>query len=568
MKSYSRQIKTTASAIASILAGFCLFLLITVLLFNTILLTPEYHQSLFEKHRLTEHIHTVINNSLAEFRTSMEKNSSDATRPFADVLAELESSLTLPLVETNLTSLREGLFAYFKGDRRFLPDLILNAGGGSDGQTAKAAEKASSPTVQIPKIEKINLSAILLYTNRSEITDRVAQLRLLFYSLHKLPDFLLPVLIVLAAAAFACIRNTREAGRCLRLSLMTGGFLSLAAGAVTAYAAYFVVPHGLSPLVMSLPLQNEVIHAYVQDCLLHSIVFLLAGGSVLLAVSLPAGALVRITASGIGKASRYFPPIVIERRQLIKYCSMVLLLVVSSMLFVQQLQFVAIDSSLYDFHNTLLKLRSSSAVTQVVAAGDDTIYTLQLQLFDNKAQAPLKGVTLHMSGRSKTAGRYYEENVTTDSEGIAKLTLDQGAYRIAFRPGQPADRYILPSPFFTELKSAGTTIITINLDPKPEEKAKDPGIIEIELLDASNKPVAGTELTVDKNGLEQDMPVQLLSRTNTDGIAVFKLNEGTYTINFSSTGFPGSYLLPAPIEAFSRSGETTRYTIQAARKKK
>ena len=49
-----------------------------------------------------------------------------------------------------------------------------------------------------------------------------------------------------------------------------------------------------------------------------------------------------------------------------------------------------------------------------------------------------------------------------------------------------SDNYIIPSPFYFDLTSVGTTIITINLDKYNEMET---GIVEIEILDENNEPL-------------------------------------------------------------------------------
>jgi hypothetical protein len=501
----------------------------------------------------------------------MQKNTSEITQPFSELLADLDNTLTPKMVQTNLDSLREGLFAYFKGDKRFLPDLILHAdslaGREKTKESVSTSSKQTVPAVQLPKIEKINLSAILLYTNRSEISDRLSQIRLLFYVVRKLPGILLPILLLLFLAGLTGTRSRKDWAGWVKLSLSTGGFLALTVGTALSVITYFVVPQSLGPIAMSLPLQSDIILAYIRDCLLHSIFFLLIGGAFFLLLSLAVHPLSPVGTNLWKKAMLLVPKTFAVNGQYTRLFLISVFLLASLGLLLFRLQLVAGDFETYEFYSTLDKIRNPSTVTQVIAAKDDTIYTLQLKLVDNKLKEPLQGVALNISGKSGVSGKQFGEDVYTDSEGIAKLALDKGTFRIAFLPSQYSGKYSIPSPFFTDLKSAGTTIITINLDPIPEIEHQDRGIIEVEVLDAANEPIPNAELSIEEHDFDPDLPNRHYSNTNIDGIAVFRIKEGDYRVSFTEAGFPAGYLPPPSFDANAKAGETTRYTIRAVVRK-
>ena len=128
-----------------------------------------------------------------------------------------------------------------------------------------------------------------------------------------------------------------------------------------------------------------------------------------------------------------------------------------------------------------------------------------------------------------------------------------------------SDNYIIPSPFYFDLTSVGTTIITINLDKYNE--MENYGIVEIEILDENNEPFEGIEVFIEnlktnknlegehKNSLEPPdenclepgtEPDRYFSITNLDGIALFKMEEGIYKAEFSEDKFPQEYIVPEP----------------------
>ena len=120
----------------------------------------------------------------------------------------------------------------------------------------------------------------------------------------------------------------------------------------------------------------------------------------------------------------------------------------------------------------------------------------------------------------------------------------------------------LPSPFFFYLKSVGTTIITINLQKISEASKQKLGIAEIEILDKDNLPVPNIEFSVQSPVFSHDSPDYIYSYTNSEGIAVFRLNEGEYKINFVEAKFPKNLKLPDPIDISISYNTLNRYTIK------
>jgi len=139
----------------------------------------------------------------------------------------------------------------------------------------------------------------------------------------------------------------------------------------------------------------------------------------------------------------------------------------------------------------------------------------------------------------------------------------KGTFHLAFSPAEGSTDYILPSPFFYELKSVGTTMLTVNLS-KNQALTQSTGITEIEVLDENNHPVEGIELYVDseknspqhpeptpsadvlhsassKNPEPSGNPDRFFSVTNEEGIAVFKLPSGIYNVKFSPDKLPKDY---------------------------
>jgi archaellin len=211
------------------------------------------------------------------------------------------------------------------------------------------------------------------------------------------------------------------------------------------------------------------------------------------------------------------------------------------------------------FPTTAALLRSPNNVKQVIAAKDDGIYSLQVKLVDRKSSMPVNNVNINVNGKSSIQDRYYNESKATSDEGTAKFILDKGDFRLSFKGSDFPDEYQIPSPFYFNLETAGTTIITVSLDAASE---RNPGIAEIELLDSRNAPVSGIQLAVTETQPTHENTVNTFSYTNSEGIAVFKMKEGKYQVSFLQADFPQNFLLPSPIEVDITADSVKRYTLK------
>jgi len=217
----------------------------------------------------------------------------------------------------------------------------------------------------------------------------------------------------------------------------------------------------------------------------------------------------------------------------------------------------------------MLKITNKNTTTQVISAKDETIYTLQIKLIDSKTGKAIPNIKINVSGKSEIPDRYNNVHGITDEKGVVKFTLGKGNFNLVFSPVTLPCEYMLPTPFFYELKSVGTTIVTINLD-LDDSNTKNEGIVEIEVLGDENLPVENLELAVISNSEDkknkEDMPDKHFSITNKEGLSVFKLSEGKYHVEFSSQKFPEQYTLPEPFNISISRDITTRYTIRLVKK--
>lgn len=557
MNRFPSLLKNLIYLITAVLAGFCLFITQVSFSVDKTILNSEFHKKMFLKHNIYSHAHDVVSSSIKEFAASLKMYSPQYFEQHKEIFALLEASITPDMVRSNLDSIREGLFQYFKGEARFLPDIYLNMAdrkpGDSEGQAVPSLKNESSSSA-LAKIDKINLSAVLLYINRSDIADSISAIKLFYYIIGKLPEFSMLFLVILVLAGLTMCRKSADFTKWAEKTLLAAGILSLSAGIWLLLYAHVVMPKNIYPVVMSLPLHNKVIIDYVQESIMPVSFSLIISGLVFVLLSCGVFFLPRIMPAFFTKK---FPYILFKRFQRDLFLFLIFILVVSIILF--KLQILKKDFESYNFAAVISKLRKANAVTQVISAKDEAVYTLQIKLVDTKTKKPAGNIPVNVSGRSGISYKYYNETAATDDTGVAKFKLDKGTFHLKFIPDRFPEEYQMPSPFFFDLKTAGTTIITVNLDELEKEKW---GAAEIEVLDKNNKPVPGLELEVDGDFTAPGDPDKVRSYTNSEGIAVFKLGEGSYIIKFTETKLPKKFRKPSPLSIEITPGSVTRYTVR------
>ena len=565
MKPYQKFIKKFLFIMTAVFAGICLFLAFTAYQTNKTLLDAEFHKQLFDENHISTQAQKVLSSSMKEYMSDLKKNSPNTFEQYTGIFSILEKSLTPEMVKINLDSMRQELFQYFKGQRKFLPDIYLS----NPTQIKKDnVSNSNDPTQALTKIDKINLSAILLYINRSDISDTLFELKFIYYAVEATPSFsLLLFLFFFLAGLVLCVKPV-HAVKWMSLFLLSFGFFSFITGiGLTLYNA-FILPENISPLAMSLPLGSDGIANYLKDCISPISRTLSVIGFLLMLISLGLFYLPIIFRGFFSKTNENSTKQSHKRHRLMKRTAYLLLcLVVVSAIF-YKVNITKIDFEDNDFATALSKLKNTNTVTEVISATREALYVLNIKLVDNKTKMPIPNTQMIVSGKSSLLKKSFNEIATTDDTGVAKYTLDKGSFRVSFFPNLFPTNYQIPSPIFMDMKSPGTTLLTINLDMTPENVRQKWGIAEIELLDKDNKPVPNIELSVQSPVYAPGYPDHVFSYTDSEGIASFKLNEGNYTVGVVDSNFPVKYQIPIPINIYLTSHNLNRYTLRLVDVKK
>ena len=562
MNGFFKSLRTTACIVTAILAGICLFLTQVALDANKGVLNPEFHKQLFVKYDIYSHAYNIINSSMTGFVNNLKSSSPQNYEQHKDIFLALEKSITPEMVKLNLDSINEGIFQYLKGEKQFLPDISINTQMKSGNQALMLESQESNiPEMALAKIDKINLSTILLYINGYAAIDYLTAMRFVFYLMGVLPGFSLLAFLFLALTGLILCSRLIDVARWSAITLLSCGITALLLGAVSFMYFYVIMPGSIYHIAVPLPIQAGAIISYLHKCTLGLLIFITASG-----------AFFTLLSAALFSLPRFFPALfhnqhnhtteahLINRNILKRYFYIVLFLVIASTM-VYKLNSFKKDFDSNDFTPVISRLMGASTITQVISAKDDVIYALQVRLMDKKSNMPVSNMHINITSAPDNLIEKFNETATTDETGTARFVLDKGPFLLNFTADNISDIYQIPQPLSFTLKTEGTTIITMNLDSKVAEKSK-PGIAEIEILDGSDKPVPNLKLSAEGFMPLTEFHDGLYSYTNTEGIAVFKINEGDYTVSFAEAKIPQQYAVPAPIDITVKPDAVARYTIK------
>lgn len=564
MNRYINTIAKSAYISSMILAGILLFIAISAVGINHTILSPELHERLFEKNDIYYQTYNVIKTSMTDFIDGIKRGSPKDYEDHKDIFIMLEKSITPEMVNSNLDNIREDAFLFFNGKRVFLPDIYLrDFAKYTPVDTKPKAEDSKLSAENISKIDKINLSAILLYINRSDITDYFTIIKLFNHVMISVPvvSFLLLVFLLLIGCVSG--KSFPDVIKWGARVFIISGALSLLSGICLLIYSRFFLPDSIRFVTMSLPVKADVIIAYFRDCVENIVFYLMACSIAAVILSFITGKVgKRLLCQSITEITE---PSEEERKsyrvqRIIKYSAIsTAFIFVTVNLYAFAVDFKA-DYEANGFAEVVARFNNTNMVKEVISAKDDAIYSLQIKLVETKYGTPLTNTPIQISGSSDLLKKYFNVTSPTDSEGIAKFTLDEGTFRLSFiQSGFPAG-FQIPSPFFFDLKTAGTTIITVYVDKLPE--TENWGIAEIEILDKDNIPIPGLQLGIQDTEVSPGNPDNVFSISNSEGIAIFKLNEGNYTAVFSEASLEGKYKAPSPLNIALIPNSTSRYTIR------
>ncbi|WP_027621845.1 hypothetical protein [Acetivibrio clariflavus] len=576
MKVFTKVLKHILFSITIVLTGFLLFTFVLSFNVNNTLMSSKYHETLLAKNNVYSYVNDLISASINEFFKNLDTE--EANTQNAELLKILKNTTSPEMVNMNINSITEQIFQYFRGERKNLPDLYIDINMPSgQNEYDQAHVNARNPDIS-EQIKKINLQSILLTLNRTDILEQLKLIKFVYFVASHITELSIFFSVLMLLIISIIYKKTDAIVKWLLLALLACGFFNLAFSVVLFIFLNKLLPNSIYFLTIAMPLNSELILSYIRDLLSPLSLFCFTLGIVFSIFSIMFY-FHKAKLMGILKAIKVLvSKLPVKSKKMLKYGVTVLVLVF--ILFGMGYNLYAFKSG-YDsnnFSSVVSKLTNANTVTQVISAKDETIYTLQVKLKDSVTDEPVPNIKVSVSGHSKTPQKYYNLSEITDEEGVAKFILGKGKFHLSFTSPVSDINYSLPAPFFYEIKSAGITILTVNLEKiKPAD-----GIAEIEVLNEENNPVKNLELYLneeleiepeqdqkqddDSSAFTDTETLKCYSVTNSKGIAVFKLPQGKYNVGFSKSKFPEEYIIPENFEINIYSDYVTRYTIRIENK--
>ena len=574
MRGYGSALRKFSFLMSALIVSLCLFAAFTSAKLENSLFDLELHKKILNKYDIYSQTGSIMKSSLDDYLKALDSGSPESLKQQEQLVSFIKKAITPEMIKLNIDSIIEGLLKYFKNEARFLPDIYINPIQDKplhELQTnVDKDDKVSGES--LARIDKINLSVILMYMNRSDITDKLSVVRLFQFALAKLPPLAGLLFAVSLLSSLLLMKNKRELTGWVKITALLTGCAFAVSGVSLLIYLYCVLSANHSYISLSVPLQAESAVVYMQNWLYPSaLFFLIVGIASILFVPL-FKLLTNFTSDW--KNISWFKKSIPVKNSLIEICGgkygIKPVFAAISLLLILLFAFLYIGSLKREFLTNDLtvaveRMKGVTSFSRVVFAQDAAVNTLELRMVDRKTNTPVQGIYTKISGKSAISGNSFNEAVASDYEGKSKTTLDIGSYKLSFDSTQFPNDYKLPPPYLFEMEAAGSTVITISLDKVEEPK---PGTIEMQILDKDNLPVKGIELAL-ANAETETGPVaegNAYSFTNSEGVAAFRTEAGIYRISFLANGFPAEYLLPEPIEIDLNPDTTARYSIKLAKK--
>lgn len=568
-KNISESFKKAFYILTSVLAALSVFIIFTSFSLRLTLLNAEFHKRVLERNGVYLYVQDLVKSSMPELSKSVITDKQKGLNKQENTLSVLEESVTEALIKDNINSVVDGVFKYFEGKTNLLPYIHL----ANKPESPSAETPLQGNGFSLPKVDKINLGALLMYLNRADITEVIFSIKYFFYLVDAIPQIFLPVLFLLFTIFMGVYKKILRGLKWASKVILTGGIILAASSFALLTFTLLAMPSALYPFAMSLPLQNELVISYMRSSFISlSLLMLLFG---IISVFLPALICAIIifiskkaklniihmrnipdlqrTISNFSKKLKPIVPVVYA-----------ILLLSSATLTTVKFQAFKKNSVPNGLNSLIARFNSMDSSTRVVAAKDEMVYVLEVRLIENETGSGAEGFNVSVNGKSSCQEKYFNETGITDINGLVRFTLDKGTYQVSFSSRNTPSQYILPAPFFVNLKTAGTTITTINID---NSNKVNKGIAQIEVLNEKGHPMPNLRIYTNNQDMSKEFPEKIYAYTNSEGIAMFRLLNGTYKAYFDNSLFPQEYIIPFEMEITVGSDLLNRYTISLVKKK-
>lgn len=552
---FNDRLRKVLTPMLAVISGIMLFTAVAAASLDTSLFNSCFHLELINKYGIYRQLEKAVDNSLKNYLKDMKSDPLEEQKQKEQLLSLVNKAVTPDMVKLNTDTLVEGLMKYFSGEASFLPDIYLKPVNGKQviESSDTTLRDSAAPEESLAGIDRVSLDVILMYMDRNDLINTFSEIRLARFTLSYVPIFLLlfSLLLLVISAAYSKVSEIKAR---LSQTLLWAGIFSAAAGVLMLGSSMFYLPKYLALSPITKYIEFDTLYGYMKAWIQRPALTIAICGAVMLAMIFTIKLLPNAKKPFNPEAAGFF----IKHGKLL--ISILLVLLLSGTLLIKA------EAMKGDFHSkdlgaALERLKGGNAHATVIAARDQNIYSVEVRMVDKQTGEPVQGLQMFLGGRLTDNKKNYSESGTSDNFGKAKFNILKGEFKLEFDRLQFPENYNIPAPYPFEVKAAGTTIITVNLE---KTEAKKPGIAEVLIMGAENKPLESLELVAEAE--DSTASGKVYSFTNKDGVAVFKLPEGYYTISFLESELTRNYILPEsiPIEVISDSN--SQYSLKLSSK--
>ncbi|HHW31799.1 MAG TPA: hypothetical protein GXX20_09040 [Clostridiaceae bacterium] len=454
------------------LSCICIFSLLFTWGLTKTVLNSKTHKILFLKYDIYSIIQNYIEKSVGTLEYYLESQMTQNSN-LNDLLSSLlEKNTSYDLIRTNIDSLRDGFFKYINRETELLPDIFidtssLNLGSPLEGNNFFMGK--TFLTGQAPlKIDKINLSTILHYTNRNTLWEYLLTARVVSSVIKVTPKITLLLLALILVFNILLTMEPVSILKLIRKIILYSGILHLcSAFALFALMEFYMFKYCYSPFFLNSDILKMII-PYIKNCTFPMIFFLLLIGLTFIVLNMFLPGLYKYI--GIcafkyrGKLNNRF----IMKKNFVKFFLTISLLII----------FLYSGSTVNQIYRRLesdyLSLpltRANKAETFVQAISDENefIYSLSVKVICRNTGHPVQGIFVNVSDQIEIQNlSKYDNSRKTNEDGIVKFKLDKGIYKIDLLSLSFPEKYKLPPSVLVDIKNPGTISVQLELEESQE----------------------------------------------------------------------------------------------------
>lgn len=557
---FNDRLRKVLALVLAVISGILLFASAGAASLDRGLFSSSFHLSLINKYGIYGQLEKTVDNALKNYLNDIKSGPVENEKQKEQLFLLVDKAVTPDMIKLNTDTLVSGLMKYFSGEAGFLPDIYLKPANGAPVLSSHDTIQQASPIPEqsLSGIDRISLNVVLMYMDRNDIINTFSEIRLIRFGLSYAPVFLVLFSFFLLVLAVSLSRGRGMKAR-LSQAAFSAGISGIVSGFVLLGFSWLYQPGFLAISPLGKYIQRDSFYGYLRACIQSPAISLAVFGAILLAAAF----IIQLIPENLfqktfQKQSSF--------KKHGKALATILLVLLLAGIFLAEAEAMKSDFHSKDLGAALERLSGASAYTAVTAARDEIIYSVEVRTVDKLTGDPVQGLQMSLNGILYENGKTYSESGTSDESGKVKFNILKGGFKLEFDQSKFPESYKIPASYPFEVKTAGTTIITVNLE---KTEGKKPGIAELLVLGIDNKPLENLELAAEeyaKEGEEGTISGKVYSFTNKEGVGVFKLVEGHYRITFPGSAFPEQYLSPEPLEIDVAADVTVNYSIKLSPK--